>query len=80
VPDSPAEKGGIQAGDVFVKVSGTVVADRRSLVRALQGGEPSKKVVMKRGDKEVEVELVWPEEIKAKEEEKKKAEKKKVIL
>jgi len=35
---------------------------------------------MKRGDKEVEVELVWPEEIKAKEEEKKKAEKKKVIL
>ncbi len=80
VPDSPAEKGGIQAGDVFVKVSGTVVDDRRSLVRAIQGGEPSKKVVMKRGDKEVEVELVWPEEIKAKEEEKKKAEKKKVIL
>lgn len=69
VPDSPAEKAGIQEGDVLYKIDGTVLEDRRSLGSAIRGGEPKKSIVVKRDGKEVTLTIEWPEE--KKEEEKK---------
>ena len=59
VPDGVAAKAGVQAGDVFVKVDGKAVSTRAELVRAIQAGGPEKAVVVKRGDKQVELKFVW---------------------
>lgn len=40
VDDSPAEKAGMKAGDIIIKVAGTGVADRASLVEAISDMEP----------------------------------------
>jgi len=61
-PDTPAEKAGLLPEDVFYKVDGVVVADREALVEAIRSGPPKKSVTVKRGDREVTVELVWPDE------------------
>ncbi|MCA8961217.1 MAG: M28 family peptidase, partial [Planctomycetes bacterium] len=79
VPDSVAEKAGVQAGDVFVKIDGKAIEDRQALVAAIRDGGPVKKVVVRRGDKEVEVTFEWKDEIEA-EKKKQKEEEKPVIL
>jgi hypothetical protein len=60
VDESPAQKAGIRAGDVVVKIDGAKVADRQELTRALQGGDPKKKVTVLRDGKEVELAVEWP--------------------
>ncbi len=53
------------------------MSDRRDLFRALMGGGGSKrKVTVKRGDKEVDLLLVWP----GQPEEKAKPKKKEIVL
>ncbi len=60
VPESIAEKGGIKPGDVFVKVDGKEIADREAFTAALQAGPPTKKVVVQREGKDVELTLTFP--------------------
>jgi hypothetical protein len=57
--DSVAQRGGMKAGDVIVKVDGTKLADRTELTRALREGGPKKVVTILRDGKEVELKLDW---------------------
>jgi len=57
--DSVAQRGGLKAGDVIVKVDGTKLADRMELMRALREGGPKKVVTILRDGKEVELKLDW---------------------
>ncbi len=57
--DSAGQKGGMKEGDEIVKIDGTKVADRMELGRALRAGGPKKVVTVRRGGKEVELNLSW---------------------
>ena len=57
--DKPAQKAGLQKGDIVVKLGDSLVTDMMSYMRALatyDTGDKTK-VVVKRGDKEVETEI-----------------------
>ncbi len=62
--DSPAEKGGLQAGDVMIKFGDLAIGDIQGLADGLRKYKPGDKVIVivKRGEKEVklEVELAPP--------------------
>jgi S1-C subfamily serine protease len=62
--DSPAEKAGLQAGDVITKFGDLAIGDIQGLADALRKYKPGDKVpvIVKRGDKNVElnVELAPP--------------------
>ena len=77
VPDSPAAVAGVAEGDEIVKIDGKELGGRGDLGPALRAGDPIKPLVVKRGDKMVNLKLVWPEEVKAAEEKKKEEAKKK---
>lgn len=47
VPDSPAQKGGLKAGDVIVECDGTAVKEVTQLQRAISGFKPGQTVKMK---------------------------------
>ena len=78
VEGSVADKAGVKAGDIIISVAGVSVEDRRGLMRAIRGEESKKKVVVKRGDKEIELVFEWPEPEKT--EEKKDEKKAEVVL
>jgi len=59
IEDGVAEKGGMLTGDVLLKIDGANVSGREEISRALQAGEPKKKVVVIRDGKEVELTLDW---------------------
>ena len=82
VPDSPAATAGVQEGDVIVKIDGQELEGRRALGPALRAGDPIKPLVVKRGEKLVELKLVWQDEVDALEKEKKEgaAKKEKIVL
>lgn len=79
-PETPAERAGLQAEDVFLKVDGVVVADREALIEAIRSGPPKKAVTVKRGDAEVTVELTWPDEKPPEAKPEEPAKKEKVVL
>jgi hypothetical protein len=60
VEDGLADKAGIKAGDVIVKIDGKEIADREAMIAAMQGGGPNKKITVKRAGKEVEVQVTFP--------------------
>ncbi|MFO0961044.1 MAG: M20/M25/M40 family metallo-hydrolase [Isosphaeraceae bacterium] len=60
IEGGPAEKAGIKAGDVLIKVDGKAIASREEMAAALQGAETTRKVVVKRDGKEVEVTVTFP--------------------
>ena len=60
VPDTPAAKAGLKAGDKIVKIDDADITDRRSLMRALFAGEAKKKIVFERDGKRQEVTIEWP--------------------
>lgn len=62
--DSAAEKAGIKAGDVIVKVNGKKVEDPKSLSEAVQKSKGQIKVAVKRGKKNMVIE-VEPKLVKA---------------
>ena len=76
VEGSVAEKAGLEVGDVIISIAGEAVDSRRALMRAIRGEGTKKKVVVKRGEKEVELVFEWP----APEEEKKEEKKAEVVL
>ena len=61
VDDGPADKAGIQDGDVVVKIAGTPIEDQSDMLRVVGGTAPGKKVevvVMRQGkEKTLHVEL-----------------------
>jgi hypothetical protein len=57
--ESAAKKAGMKEGDEILKVDGTKVADRSELARALRAGEPKKVVTVRRGGKELDVNVFW---------------------
>ncbi len=57
--DSAGQKGGMKEGDEILKIDATKVADRMELGRALRAGGPKKVVTVRRGGKEVELNLSW---------------------
>ena len=59
--DSAAEKAGMKAGDKIVKIGDQEVSDRQSLIRAIMGGDPKKKVVFVREGKRMEAIIEWPQ-------------------
>lgn len=59
--DSAAEKAGMKAGDKIVKIGDQEVSDRQSLIRAIMGGDPKKKVVFEREGKRMEAIVDWPQ-------------------
>ena len=57
--DKPAQKAGLQKGDVVIKLGDSLVTNMMSYMRALsvfEKGDKSK-VIVKRGEKEVEKEI-----------------------
>jgi carboxypeptidase Q len=59
-PDSPAAKAGFKVGDVIIKVDGKAVATREDYFEAVMGGGPTKKLVVKRDGKEIELPVTLP--------------------
>jgi len=59
--DSAAEKAGMKSGDKIVKIGDQEVSDRQSLIRAIMGGDPKKKVVFEREGKRMEAIVDWPQ-------------------
>lgn len=55
-----ADKAGLKAGDVLIKVDGKPIASREEMVSAIQTGESTRKVVVKRDGKEVELTVTFP--------------------
>jgi S1-C subfamily serine protease len=57
VPDSPAEKAGLKAGDVIKKLGGKAVTDLPEFVKKVRGSKPGDKLVLtvERDGKEKEV-------------------------
>jgi Zn-dependent M28 family amino/carboxypeptidase len=57
--DKPAQKAGLQKGDIVVKLGDSLVTDMMSYMRALSSFDigDKAKVIVKRGDDEVEVEI-----------------------
>jgi serine protease Do len=54
MPDSAAERAGMQNGDVIVKINGKEIKGRQTLIETVRGYMPGERieVVVKRGDKE----------------------------
>ncbi|MEQ8766959.1 MAG: M20/M25/M40 family metallo-hydrolase [Planctomycetota bacterium] len=57
--DGKAGAAGLKAGDVLVQIDDTKVADAAELRQALRGGEPKKKVTVRRGEEMVTVTIDW---------------------
>jgi S1-C subfamily serine protease len=57
--DSAARKGGMKDGDEILKIDGTKIADRMELTRALRAGAAKKVVTVRRGGKEIELNISW---------------------
>ena len=55
-----AEKAGIKAGDVILKVAGKAVATREEYVEAMQAAGREFTVVVKRDGNEVELKMTFP--------------------
>ena len=57
LPGGPADRAGIKSGDTINTVGTRAIDDARDLVRALAKSKPGQdlKIVVKRGDKEVEL-------------------------
>jgi RNA polymerase sigma factor (sigma-70 family) len=69
IPDSPAAKAGVQAGDVLVKVGNAQVTDPNEAVKILKSSKPGDKVNIsfKRGDKDMNASITlgkWPADVK----------------
>ena len=60
-PGSPAEKAGMQDGDIIIKVGDTEVKNRDGLNKARDAAPKTTTVVVKRGDKEVTLKLTFDE-------------------
>jgi serine protease Do len=60
MPDSAAEKAGIQDGDVVLKVNGKEVKGRQNLIETVRAYMPGERldVIVKRGDKELSMVVV----------------------
>ena len=70
--DTVGATAGLMEGDIVVAVDGASIEGRRELRRAIQRGSATKTFTIKRGDKQLDVKLVWPEPEKEKKEKKKK--------
>ena len=64
--DTVGAKAGIMEGDIVVAVDGAAIEGRRGLRRAIQRGSATKTFTIKRGDKQLDLKLVWPEPEKKK--------------
>ncbi len=62
VAGSVAEKSGLQVDDLIAKVGGTTLNGADDLARELRGGEPKKVLTLRRGEKQIEIRVAWPEE------------------
>lgn len=60
VEDGLAAKAGLKAGDVILKIGDKAIASREEMAEALQGGEATKKITVRRDGKEVEVSITFP--------------------
>ena len=61
-PNSPAEKGGLKAGDVVVTIGKTDIKNPAEMIQSLRGTDRSKPVTLKvkRADKTLEIKLTPP--------------------
>lgn len=59
VEDGVGAKAGLKAGDVILKIDDKAVATREEMAAALQAGEPTKKIVVRRDGKELELPLTF---------------------
>ncbi len=59
VSGAPADKGGLKANDVVLKIDGKEIADIEGFVKAVRGHKPGDKITLtvKRGDKEMEIKI-----------------------
>jgi carboxypeptidase Q len=57
---SPAETAGVKTGDVLLKVDDVEVTTVGELSRALNTGEPKKRLVVRRGDAQESMTVEWP--------------------
>jgi len=59
VAGAPAEKGGLKADDVVLKLDGKEINDLQAFVEAVRGHKPGDKITLtvKRGDKEMEIKI-----------------------
>ncbi len=60
VDDGVAAKAGLKEGDVILKIDDKAVASREEMAEALRAGEPTKKIVVRRDGKELELPLTFP--------------------
>jgi C-terminal processing protease CtpA/Prc len=60
VEDGLGAKAGFKVGDVLMKVGDKAVTTRGEFTTELQAGDPSKKITVKRDDKEVEIPVTFP--------------------
>jgi S1-C subfamily serine protease len=62
-PGSPAERAGVQAGDILLELDGRAIADLRSYSAILRELAPGQKVavVLRRGDAERTLEVTLAE-------------------
>ncbi len=58
--DGVGAKAGLKAGDTILRIGDKVVTSREEMAEAMQGGEPTKKITVKRDGKEVELPLTFP--------------------
>ena len=61
--NTPAQKAGLKAGDVIIKVDSQTISDDSAMVLASVMSEPGSKskITIVRGDKELELTVVWAE-------------------
>lgn len=61
--NTPAQKAGLKAGDVIIRVGSQTISDSSALVLASAMSEPGSKskITVIRGDKELELTVVWAE-------------------
>jgi hypothetical protein len=60
VDDGVGAKAGLKAGDVILKIDDKAVPSREEMAEALRAGEATKKIVVRRDGKEVELPLTFP--------------------
>lgn len=61
--NTPAQKAGLKAGDVIIKVGSQIISDSSAMVLASAMSEPGSKskITVVRGNKELELTVVWAE-------------------